>query len=128
MSRLILAWLALAALILLWVHAATRRDDDLPDVQPWDERTVTLASASMPMAGDPRAASSSRRIVAPAAARRGQMGLARNAARSAAGMPTASVMNVARSPSRSPASRCPRSRAERSTIPSSSSRSTGALS
>jgi hypothetical protein len=43
----VLIWAALTAIVWLWVKAATRRDDDVPDVQPWDERTVTLASGSV---------------------------------------------------------------------------------
>jgi hypothetical protein len=52
MTRLLilaLAWLALAAFIAAWVHAATRpvpsrwQDDD---VQPPDPRTITLAEAT----------------------------------------------------------------------------------
>jgi hypothetical protein len=41
---LALAWLAAVLLVWAWVRAATRRDDDEPDVQPWDERSWTLAS------------------------------------------------------------------------------------
>lgn len=48
MTRLILAALAGAAALLawLWIAAALRRDDDVPDedgVQPWDAYAVTLA-------------------------------------------------------------------------------------
>jgi hypothetical protein len=52
MTRRALAAYLGAALCLTWavltawafIHGATRRDDDVPDVQPWDERTVTLAA------------------------------------------------------------------------------------
>jgi len=37
-----IAWAVLTAWA--FIHAATRRDDDVPDVQPWDARSVTLAS------------------------------------------------------------------------------------
>ena len=39
---LCIAWAVLTAWA--FIHAATRRDDDVPDVQPWDARSVTLAS------------------------------------------------------------------------------------
>ena len=37
-----IAW----AVLTVWafIHGATRRDDDVPDVQPWGARSVTLAS------------------------------------------------------------------------------------
>ena len=37
-----IAWAVLTAWA--FIHAAARRDDDVPDVQPWDARSVTLAS------------------------------------------------------------------------------------
>ena len=37
-----IAWAVLTAWA--FIHGATRRDDDVPDVQPWDARSVTLAS------------------------------------------------------------------------------------
>ena len=41
-----IAWAVLTAWA--FIHAATRRDDDVPDdgVQPWDARSVTLASGA----------------------------------------------------------------------------------
>ena len=38
-----IAWAVLTAWA--FIHRATRRDDDVPDgIQPWDARSVTLAS------------------------------------------------------------------------------------
>ena len=39
-----IAWAVLTAWA--FIHRATRRDDDVPDVQPWDARSVTLASGA----------------------------------------------------------------------------------
>ena len=74
-----------------------------PPPRIWRTGWRTSPSASSDAAGEPSARSS--RIVVPTAATRtGQIGFARNASRSASGIPTISRMNVASAASRSPAS------------------------
>ena len=41
----VLTWAALALLVWTWVRAATRRDDDEPDVQPVDPYTFRLSES-----------------------------------------------------------------------------------